>query len=394
MKNIFQSLLSSCLLVITLVALSLTVQLAQAQTFRVLYSFTGGTDGGGPRGDLIQDDAGNLYGTTIHGGALGCNPPEGCGTVFKLDMTGRETVLHTFTRPNGAFPSASLIRDAAGNLYGTTYHGGGPYPGWGTVFKVVANGQGKMLYSFTGGADGALPLAGLIRDAAGNLYGTTTAKGGPLGAGTLFKLDTTGQIIVLLTFGAMDGAFPYASLIRDTEGNFYGTTKAGGVGGGGTVFKLDTTGNETVLHNFIGSTGDGLAPYAALIRDTAGNLYGTTTQGGAFHAGTVFKLDAAGNETILHSFTRADGTFPTSALIRDAAGNFYGTAEKGGDFGFGNVFKLDAAGNLTVLHSFTGGDDGAAPIFSGMIQDAAGNFYGTTTGGGVYGKGTVFKIAP
>jgi uncharacterized repeat protein (TIGR03803 family) len=236
----------------------------------------------------------------------------------------------------------------------------------------------------------------LIRDASGNLYGTTP-KGGAHGLGTVFKLATTGKETVLHSFAGYptDGFGPFASLIRDASGNFYGTTFEGGVGlcglrflpvGCGTIFKLDPTGNETILYSFPGRGANGSSPEAALTRDASGNLYGTTHGGGAFGAGVVFKLDTAGKETILHSFTGgADGGFPLSRLVRDSSGNLYGTTSDGGVFnsgacagsGCGVVFKLATTGKETLLHSFTGGADGTY-LFAGLIRDASGNFYGTT----------------
>jgi uncharacterized repeat protein (TIGR03803 family) len=184
----------------------------------------------------------------------------------------------------GEFPYAGLVRDTAGNLYGTTYYGGDTqclhFGGCGTVFKVDTTGKETVLHSFTGSADGKFPTAGVVRDAAGNLY-TTTKGGGTSGNGSVFKLDTTGKETVLYSFtGSPDGSGP-GNLIRDTNGNLYGTTAYGGMSGNGTVFKVDTTGKETVLHSFAGTGGDGANPYAGLVRDAAGNLYGTTFLGGA-----------------------------------------------------------------------------------------------------------------
>jgi uncharacterized repeat protein (TIGR03803 family) len=250
-----------------------------------------------------------------------------------------------------------------------------------------------VLYSFNGGTDGAQPHAGLVRDAAGNLYGTTIRGGGGSNLGTVFKLDTTGAETVLYSFtGFPDGAKPRAGLVLDAAGNLYGTTYHGGASDLGTVFRLDTTGAETVLHSFSGR--DGQNPYAGLVRDAAGNFYGTTQNGGGdFAAGTVFKLDTTGKETVLHSFTGgSDGANPYAGLIRDAAGNFYATTFTGGAYGFGTVFKLDATGNETVLYSFTGGADGGHSR-AGLIRDAAGNLYGTTGLGGAFSLGTVFKLS-
>jgi uncharacterized repeat protein (TIGR03803 family) len=365
-------------------------------TFRLLHAFRGGADGANAYTSLVQDSAGNFYGTTSSGGSARR------GTVFKIDTTGNETVLHSFTGgADGESPAAGLVLDPAGNLYGTTGYGGSS--GLGTVFKVDTSGNETVLYNFTGGIggpDGANPLAGVILDPAGNLYGTTYL-GGASGAGTVFEVDTNGKETVLYSFaGGVDGAISGAELVRDPAGNLYGTTLYGGPSDGGTVFKLDTSGKEIVLHSFTGSaTGDGANPYAGLFRDAAGNLYGTTYYGGVSGnctdgCGTVFKLDTTGKETVLHSFVgRADGANPAAGLIRDPVGNLYGTTAYGGRSGFGTVFKLDPNGKETLLHSFIGTPDGATP-YANLVRDAAGNLYGTTFHGGAYRFGTVFKLTP
>jgi uncharacterized repeat protein (TIGR03803 family) len=384
--------------VIVFVAAVVPTRSAQAQTFSVLYSFLGGTDGGDPEAGLVRDAlSGNLYGTTFSGGAYGS------GTVFKVDTTGIETVLYSFKgTPDGVGPHAGLVRE--GNLYGTTTQGGAY--GYGTVFKVDKKGKETVLYSFTGaGGDGNYPYAGLVRDAlSGNLYGTTFYGGTYLNYGTVFKVDKTGHETVLHSFtGGTDGGNPYAGLVRDAlSGNLYGTTFGGGdltcnpPTGCGTVFKVDATGNETVLYSFTGGT-DGGYPRAGLVRDAKGNLYGTTSGGGVQGYGTVFKVDTTGTETVLYSFgaTAGDGAEPWASLVRDAQGNLYGTTFDGGAYDYGTVFKVDKKGKETVLYSFTGArGDGYYPI-AGLVRDAlSGNLYGTTVGGGVQGSGMVFKLTP
>jgi uncharacterized repeat protein (TIGR03803 family) len=322
----------------------------------VLHSFAGyPTDGFGPFASLIRDASGNFYGTTFEGGVGLCGLrflPVGCGTIFKLDPTGNETILYSFPGrgANGSSPEAALTRDASGNLYGTT-HGGGAF-GAGVVFKLDTAGKETILHSFTGGADGGFPLSRLVRDSSGNLYGTTSDGGvfnsgacAGSGCGVVFKLATTGKETLLHSFtGGADGTYLFAGLIRDASGNFYGTTVLGGNtscnsgSGCGTVFKLDTTGKKTGLHKFTGASG--ASPYAALIRDASGNLYGTTYGGGVHGLGTVFKLATTGKETVLHSFSGPDGKNPVAALILDASGNLYGTTFNGGAHGLGTVFKL------------------------------------------------------
>src|SRR5271157_4610665 len=296
-------------LAIMLVAAVLATGSAQAQTYTygVLYTFTGSPDGAVSDGGLVRDAQGNLYGTTSQGGDPACT--NGCGTVFKVNTTGNETVLYSFTGgADGAYPGAGLLRDAQGNLYGTTGQGGAlacnAPNGCGTVFKVDTTGKETVLYSFTGGADGSTPEAGLLPDAQGNLYGTTSQGGDPActnGCGTVFKVDTTGKETVLYSFtGLPDGASPTAGLVQDAQGNLYGTTSQGGdpacTNGCGTVFKVDTKGKKTVLYSFTGGA-DGAIPYAGLARDAPGNLYGTAQRGGNLACtgptngcGTVFKL--------------------------------------------------------------------------------------------------------
>ncbi len=304
------------------------------------------------------------------------------------------TVLHRFNGRDGSTPEAGLIADPAGNLFGTTLNGGAS--GYGTVFKLGKTGLTR-LHSFTSGADGGNPYAGLVRDSAGNLYGATE-RGGSADYGTVFKIDAAGTETVLHSFtGLGDGGIPFAGLIRDSAGNLYGATTRGGASRAGLLFMLGKTG-ETVLYSFAGGA-DGGSPYADVIRDSAGNLYGTTPFGGAFGFGTVFKVDTTGKETVLYSFTGGtDGGNSYASLVQDSAGNLYGTTVSGGAAsvpdGFGVVFKLDTAGNQTVLHTFTGGWDGGNP-HAGLVLDPAGNLYGTAVDGGAGPEpfdGVVFKL--
>jgi uncharacterized repeat protein (TIGR03803 family) len=356
----------------------------------VLYNFTGGADGGEPQVGVIRDAQGNLYGTTLYGGGGDC--PLGCGVVYKLDAIGQESVLHSFTGGvDGANGNGDpgLIRDTEGNLYGATSNGGGPASA-GVVFELNPAGQESVLYTFPGGSDGANPHAGVISDGTGNLYGTTYS-GGPASAGVVYQVDATGHETILYRFtGGADGANPNAGAIRDSTGNLYGTTIYGGIGYG-VVYKLDTAGNETVLHTFTGGP-DGAYPYAGVIRDSGGSLYGTASGGGPTNSGVVYKVGAAGDETVLYSFTGGpDGSGPQAGVIRDMAGNLYGTTVYGGASNAGVVYELHANGLETVLHSFTAGPDGANP-YAGLIGDSAGNLYGTTYFGGPSNAGVVYKV--
>ncbi|MGA2136520.1 MAG: choice-of-anchor tandem repeat GloVer-containing protein [Bryobacteraceae bacterium] len=321
--------------------------------------------------DVTRDSAGNLYGTTDLGGTAGA------GVVYKLDATGVETILYTFTGgSDGGNPVAGVIRDSAGNLYGTT--GSGGKVGAGVVYKLDTAGR-ETSYSFPEGADGQIASGGVIRDSTGNFYGTASL-GGTANSGVVYKLDAAGHETVLYTFtGGTDGGYPNAGVIRDSAGNLYGTTIQGG-SGAGVVYMLDTSGHETVVYSFTGGA-DGGRPFAGVIRDSAGNLYGTTYQGGTANAGVVYELDVTGHETVLYTFTGgADGGNPFAGVIRDSAGNLYGTTYQGGPANAGVVYKLDSTGHETVVHSFTVAD-GSTP-YAGVIRDSAGNLYGTTSWGG------------
>ncbi len=382
-----------------------------AQTYSVLHSFTDTADGAYPQGGVIRDSAGNLYGTANEAGA------HGYGVVFRLSPAGSLTVLHNFAGPpgDGGGPTAGVIRDSAGNLYGTTAYGGIynsdciDTSACGVVFKLDPAGNETVLYNFTGGTDGAFPN-GVVRDSSGNLYGATGGVGSDPDNGGIFELDPAGTLTVLHSFAGppADGRDPNAAPIRDAAGNLYGTTSVGGALKNlycpyqcGIVFKLDPAGQETILHNSAGYPSDGESPWPGVIGDAAGNLYGTTQVGGASNQGVVFKLDPSGNVTLLHSFAGPphDGTDPLGGVTRDAAGNLYGTTNLGGivsractNLGCGIVYKLDPAGNLTVLHRFSG-SDGRNP-YAGVTLDSAGNLYGTTFYGGAYDLGVVFKITP
>jgi uncharacterized repeat protein (TIGR03803 family) len=375
----------------SLMIVFISASFASAQTFTLLYQFKSGPGGINPYAGVVRDAKGNLFGTTYNDGAFAS------GTVFRINALGKEKVLHSFSQTDGdgAFPwYGTLARDSSGSLYGTTITGG--LKGQlccGAVFKVTASGEETVLYSFTGFGGDGFPQYGVVRDPSGNLYGTTQ-NGGPDNAGTVFKIDPTGTKTVLYSFtGLSDGGYPMAGVVLDAKGNLYGTTSYGGPDTAGAVFKVDPTGKETNLYRFTGLN-DGSLPYAGVIRDSHGNLYGTTYLGGTDGSGTVFKVDPQGRETVLHNFAGGnDGLLPVGAsLVRDSAGNLYGTTPQGGSTDFGVVFKIDAKGNETILHTFSG-SDGKIP-YGTLILDKAGYLYGTTYQGGAYGGGVLFKIAP
>jgi len=312
-------------------------KLAPNGKFTLLHSFKGDGDGYYPQGALLADKAGNLYGAAALGGGdttcevHGEGKNSGCGTVFKVAPDGTFTVLHTFEHPNqeGTIPNGSLIADAQGNLYGTTEVNGADTPcpadvfenGCGVVFKLSSSGAFSVLHAFTGGSDGGLPYGGLFADALGNLYGATIA-GGNLGlcdatagdgkgCGTLYKLSPTGTLTTLHTFtGGADGAAATSRLIADCKGNLYGTADFGGddkakacaqsdgIPGCGTVFKITPDGTFSLLHTFEGAPKDGAGPiFTGVAADSAGNLYGATSGGGANGAGAVYKLTDTGFAT-------------------------------------------------------------------------------------------------
>jgi uncharacterized repeat protein (TIGR03803 family) len=354
----------------------------------VIHSFDANADGIGPHANTIQGSDGNFYGTTYNGGT------SNLGTVFKITPAGVETVLHSFVggATDGSFPTAGLIQGSDGNFYGTTT-GGGPI-GEGTVFQITPSGIETVLHSFVG-TDGIGPFAALVQGSDGNFYGTTSG-GGPYFSGTVFKITPAGVMTILHSFagGTTDGSNASAALIEGLDGDFYGTTLSGGLNYNGTVFKITPTGIETVLHFFTGGT-DGSQPQATLIQSVDGNFYGTTTQGGASNAGTVFKITPAGTETVLHSFAigPADGSAPQAALIQGSDGNWYGTTRGGGASGNGALFKITPAGVETVFYSFAGATDGNQPQ-GALTLGGDGNFYGTTSGGGTSNSGGIVKITP
>ena len=390
--DIFRKATLGCGLALMIVV---TAGAAQARPVNILYSFKGGNDGAESVSGVISDSQGNLYGTTPRGGGNGCGGL-GCGTVFNLAPDGTETVLYAFQGgSDGYSPFTNLVRNKSGNLYGVTLGGTGNNCSCGTVFRLAPDGTEAVLHTFSGGSDGADPAAGLLLDNHGNLYGTT-ANGGANGKGTVFRIAPNGAESVMYAFCAQanctDGAAPLSALIADKAGNLYGTTSYGGsIIEGGTVFRLALDGTESVLYSFCQvqpNCQDGQQPVAGVTLDQAGNLYGTTYQGGALDdesSGTVFKLASDGTETVLHSFSpKTDGSLPQSGVIIDKAGDIFGTTSQALACGSGAVYRLSPGGSekLFCVPSQT----------DASVMDRNGYLYSTGDVGGKYDEGFVFAI--
>lgn len=348
--------------------------------YESLYKFKAGTDGAYPYGAFAAID-GKLYGTTDEGGKFGY------GTIYELSKSGQERVLYSFGgNSDGAYPCSGLMV-VNGRLYGTTQTGGAH--GWGTVFEASVSGSERIVYSFRAGSDGAAPYAGLLY-LKGKFYGTTV-EGGAKGWGTIFETSATGREHVLYSFkaGTGDGGYPYGDLIS-VNGVLYGTTKEGGGTGWGTVFTSSLAGSEHVLYNFKAGTKDGAYPFDGLTY-LDGKFFGTTKEGGSSGWGTVFVVDIARQEHVIHSFkSGSDGAYPYARLTA-IDGVLYGTTVEGDKANWGTVFRVGPTGDERVLYGFKAGRDGASPF--GQLTYLGGRFYGTTQGGGVNGGwGTAFSI--
>ncbi len=382
-------------LVLVLASSLVLVQSMRAQSFNVIHNFTGGTDGANPLNGLMMGAGGNMYGTTSAGGAYNN------GSVFRIGPTGAFQTIYAFQGgADGSSPQSFLIEDSAGRLYGTTSAGGAF--GGGTVFRI-ANSTKTILHNFGSGSDGSAPLGGLVFDRAGNLYGTTSA-GGANGNGTVFMLSPRSIVwveTVLHSFGTgTDGAVPYAGVTLDSAGDVLGTTSVGGTSGYGTIFQLSKQNSwaETIVYNFQNQN-DGAVPYAGLIADGLGNFYGAATEGGSQGGGSIFELTPAGsgwNFTPIQSLAGSgiSGTFRN--LMLSSSGTLYATTHCDGQDSAGTVYQLvPGAGGTwtyTLLYSFTGGTDGLYS-FSNLVT-FANRLYGTTNQGGRYGFGVVFAVFP
>lgn len=370
---------------------------AQSQSFQVVLTFNRQNGGLTEYVTPTQGADGDIYGTSS-------------GVAFRGLPPGQFTAITLCTQPScnggGNDPWAGVTLATDGNFYGTTGDGGAY--GQGAVFRLTPNGTVTTIHSFcakTGCPDGFLPEAGVTEGTDGNLYGTTASADG----GTIFKIDDKGHLTTLYQFcqqqNCADGSVPHGTLVQATDGNFYGITSSGGNGNfDGVVFRISPSGAFSIVYKFCSEGGpsctDGNYPFGGLIQGTDGDLYGTTSSGGANGAGTVFKLTLDGTETPLYSFCSqpdcADGSTPYGPVIQGNDGNFYGTTtSRGANGGGGTLFEITPSGTETTLYSFCSQskcDDGATP-FGGLLQRTDGTFYGITYTGGIHGVGTGFSLS-
>jgi uncharacterized repeat protein (TIGR03803 family) len=368
---------------------------SQAQTFKTIWNFSGIGGANSQYMSLVQATDGNLYGTTYEGGG------HDDGILFQITPTGSLTKLYSFCHPgtncsDGAYPVGGLIQASNGSFYGTTSEGGATFHG--TVFEMTPARRFITFHSFcvqTNCPDGAYPYGGLVQAANGNLYGTTY-QGGAYDYGTIFEITPDGALNTLYNFCSLadcaDGASPFAGLIQATNGNLYGTTVTGGAYNYGTVFEITPRGQLSTLYSFCSQTDciDGYYPHVALTQAANGHLYGTTLLGGENGDGTIFEITLEGALTTLHSFSGTDGADPAGPLYEATNGHFYGTTELGGANNDGTVYKMNSAGTLITLLSFKGAN-GDNPS-GGLVQATNGKFYGTTSSGGANSFGTIFNL--
>jgi uncharacterized repeat protein (TIGR03803 family) len=355
-------------------------------TLSTLFSFNG-NNGALPYGGLFLGRDNFFYGTVFTGGTYGD------GMTFRVTTAGALTVLSTFTGNNGMLPVAGMVQGLDGNFYGTALEGG-PY-GFGTVYRMTTGGVLTTLAAFNN-LDGAYPSPVLVQGSDGNFYGTTE-NGGTNGAGTVFKMTPAGTLTSLYSFsGGNDGAIPVAGLVQGTDGNFYGVAYEGGANGAGTVFKITASGSLTTLYSFTGGS-DGELPWGGLVQAADGNLYGTTQSGGTYGFGTVFQIAPAGALNTIAQFDGFNGANPSAALIQASDGNLYGTTETGGSAGDGAIFRIGVSGPLQITGeptdqaAYTGGTaiftvatSGSAPVHYQWQQDGI----NLTDGGNISGSAT------
>jgi uncharacterized repeat protein (TIGR03803 family) len=380
-----------CAYILSLVFALAATQSTQAQSFKSLHDFTG-DDGANPLNGLMIASNGLFYGTASAGGA------SGNGSIFTINTSGDLTVLYSFKGgTDGSSPESFLIEDKSGNFYGTTTTGGAHSGG--TVYELTGTKE-TVLYSFGAGSDGSGPQAGLTMDSAGNLYGTT-ASGGHYGKGTVFEIEREGSSVkesILHNFGSgSDGTVPVAGVTFDASGNLYGTTSLGGAKDYGTVYKLvKSTWAETILHSFADGD-DGAVPYAGLVA-SSGKFYGAATEGGSLSGGTVFELTPSGSSWNFSVITSVAG-WGISGTFRNVmvapSGTIYATTHCDGNDDSGTVYELTPNGSswdYKLLYTFTGGDNGYY-VFSNLVL-SGGKLYGTTNQGGTSNYGEIFEVTP
>jgi len=362
-------------------------QMTSGGSLATIYGFDGSA-GAAPASSLVQGSDGNLYGTTPGPGGFAANVAS-YGSAFSITTGGALVAAHVFDYPDGQSPFAGVIQASDGNLYGTTVTGGAYTLG--AVFALSLGGAFNLLYSFNG-ADGGFPEASLIQASNGNLYGSTA---GLLTYGTLFTLPPGGPLTGLYAFSGSDGSVPRGNMIQGADGSFYGTTVSGGANYNGTIYRVTSGGALTTLYTFSALTydpntgrydinSDGASPFGGLIQASDGNFYGTTDEGGAYGYGTVFRITPGGTLTVLYTFTGgADGLAPSGSLVQASDGYLYGATGT-------TLFRMTLDGTLTTLYTFTGGSDGFSP--NSLFQAGDGNLYGTTAYGGANNMGTIFQL--
>ena len=372
---------------------------------------------------LIKASDGNFYGVTVYGGTTArpsnnagdVNP--GYGSFFRMTPAGVVTILHNFSDGtvvnDGQYPNPLLTIGGDGDFYGTTVQGG--KAGDGTAYRMDTSGNITILRSFNDGTisgDGSGPNGGLWLAKDGYFYGTTQTGGDYTNSnpteGTFFRMTSDGAVTILHSFAtSTDGAEPLAGVIEATDGNFYGTTYKGGTNDLGLIYKMTSAGVETVIHSLASNYTEGGLPEARLVQGKNSALYGTTTTGGTYGGGTIFKATTGGVLTLLHSFVNPkdsntvtdDGAYPDGGMILGADGNFYGGTDEGGTSaypnfaGYGTIFKMTPTGTLTVLYNFVDGKTGTTEGADGnSVVESGGNFYGTTVYGGQANVGVAFEI--
>ncbi len=388
LKNSVVQFARSVLLVCAAFIFSMAVR-AQAQTVTFIADFNG-ADGDQPNGSLIQGTDGNLYGATpvtaSSGGGIYA------GLIFKVAPEGELSAFYNFCTSNcgsGPWVHSSPVLGADGNFYGLA----------GSAFyRLTAGGEYTTLFTFC--SDAGCPAAdALILGSDGNFYGASTG-GGKYELGTVVKLTPTGELTLLHTFCSLpncaDGAYGNSPLIQANNGNLYGTTSGGGAFGGGVIFELSLSGDYKVIHNFCDSNNgpcpEGSFP-SSIVQDARGKFFGTAATGGKWGAGTFFEITANNQFIVLHDFTGAEAAYP-GGLTRGSDGNFYGLGLTGKLF-YGAIFEMTPGGQFTSLYTFipTCCRNGYGANNS-LFQGTDGSFYGTTRyGPDIYGNGTVYKLA-